>query len=69
MSWLVHSPKLKKSFVADAYGVNRRLVMHNDYVVVGPAGDPDKNQGMKQGNRKPLKKDRQAAGSLFLSRG
>src|SRR4030067_1124152 len=44
---LVHSPAAEKKFVAEGYGVNRRLVMHNDYVVVGPAEDPAKIKGMK----------------------
>ena len=34
---LVHSPAAEKKFVAEGYGVNRRLVMHNDFIVVGPA--------------------------------
>ena len=64
---LVHSPEAEKKFVADAYGVNRRLVMHNDYIIVGPAGDPAKIKGMKQGTE--AFKKIAAAGSLFLSRG
>ena len=64
---LVHSPEAEKKFVADGYGVNRRLVMHNDYIIVGPAGDPAKIKGMKQGTE--AFKKIAAAGSLFLSRG
>ncbi|MBI4570338.1 MAG: substrate-binding domain-containing protein [Chloroflexi bacterium] len=37
---LVHAPAAEEEFVAEGYGVNRRLVMHNDFVVVGPADDP-----------------------------
>lgn len=37
---LVHSPEAEQKFMAGGYGVNRRLVMHNDYMVVGPAVDP-----------------------------
>ena len=33
---LVHSPAAEKKFMADGYGVNRRLVMHNDFIIVGP---------------------------------
>jgi tungstate transport system substrate-binding protein len=44
---LVHSPAAEKKLVADGFGVNRRLVMHNDYVVVGPAADPAKIKGAK----------------------
>src|SRR5512146_329413 len=39
---LVHSPAAEKKFMADGYGVARRLVMHNDFIIVGPAGDPAK---------------------------
>jgi tungstate transport system substrate-binding protein len=37
---LVHAPAAEEEFVAEGYGVNRRLVMHNDFVVVGPPDDP-----------------------------
>ena len=36
----VHDPFREEKFVAEGYGVNRRAVMHNDFVVVGPAKDP-----------------------------
>ncbi len=37
---LVHSPSAEKDFMTNNYGSDRRLVMHNDFVVVGPASDP-----------------------------
>ena len=37
---LVHSPEAEKALVADGAGVNRRIVMHNDFILVGPAWDP-----------------------------
>jgi tungstate transport system substrate-binding protein len=37
---LVHSPKDEAAFMAAGYGVNRHLVMYNDFVIVGPADDP-----------------------------
>ena len=37
---LVHAPSVEEAFVAEGYGTNRRLVMHNDFIVVGPADDP-----------------------------
>lgn len=37
---LVHAPEVEKKFVADGWGVNRRQVMFNDFIVVGPATDP-----------------------------
>jgi tungstate transport system substrate-binding protein len=37
---LTHAPSSEEEFVADGYGVNRQLVMHNDFIIVGPADDP-----------------------------
>ncbi|OGO50547.1 MAG: tungsten ABC transporter substrate-binding protein [Chloroflexi bacterium RBG_16_68_14] len=37
---LVHAPDAEEEFVAQGYGINRQLVMHNDFVIVGPADDP-----------------------------
>ena len=37
---LVHAPEAEKKFVSRGYGVNRRSVMFNDFVIVGPRGDP-----------------------------
>lgn len=64
---LVHSPDAEKKFVADGNGINRRLVMHNDFIIVGPAGDPAKIKGTKS-SAEAMKKIA-AAKSLFLSRG
>jgi len=43
---LVHAPDSEKKYVTDGLLVNRRLVMHNDFLIVGPAGDPAKIRGM-----------------------
>ena len=37
---LLHSPDAEKEFVANGFGIDRRLVMHNDFVIVGPPSDP-----------------------------
>jgi tungstate transport system substrate-binding protein len=37
---LVHSPEAEVKFVAEGTAGQRRLVMHNDFVLVGPAADP-----------------------------
>lgn len=37
---LVHSPDAEKKFMAAGAGFRRRLVMHNDFVIVGPPADP-----------------------------
>ncbi len=36
----VHDPFREEKFVAEGYGVNRRPVMHNDFVIAGPSNDP-----------------------------
>lgn len=37
---LSHAPELEEAFVAGGFGVNRRDVMYNDFVIVGPPDDP-----------------------------
>jgi tungstate transport system substrate-binding protein len=64
---LVHSPDAEKKFVADGFGINRRLVMHNDFIIVGPASDPAKIK-VEKSSKEALKKIA-AANALFLSRG
>ena len=36
----VHDPAAEEKFVADGFGVERLPVMTNDFVLIGPAGDP-----------------------------
>jgi len=63
---LVHSPAAEKKFVAAGYGINRRIIMHNDFVIVGPPADPAKIKGTKKaaaGFQKIA-----SAKALFLSR-
>ncbi|MEW6187970.1 MAG: substrate-binding domain-containing protein [Thermodesulfobacteriota bacterium] len=64
---LVHSPAAEKTFMDQGFGVTRMLVMHNDFIVVGPPSDPAKIKGMKL-TKDALKAIAQS-GSLFLSRG
>jgi len=42
---LVHSPAAEKKFVAEGYGINRRIIMHNDFVIVGPPQYPAQIRG------------------------
>jgi tungstate transport system substrate-binding protein len=37
---LVHSPDAEKTMVAAGDGIERTLVMHNDFIIVGPKADP-----------------------------
>lgn len=63
---LVHSPDAEKKFMADGFGVSRRLVMHNDFVIVGPAADPARIKVTKVAEA--MKRIAQS-GTIFISRG
>ncbi|MGA1796467.1 MAG: substrate-binding domain-containing protein [bacterium] len=63
----VHSRPAEDAFVAAGYGVNRRDVMYNDFVIVGPEGDPAGIRGLKDAGE-ALKKITQSQ-SRFVSRG
>ncbi len=63
---LVHSPKAESQFMTDGWGKERALVMHNDFIIVGPASDPAKIKGLKPAD---AFKAIAAAGSTFVSRG
>ena len=64
---LAHAPSLEKKHVADGKMTNRRLVMYNDFVVIGPQDDPAKIKGEKSAPTAFRKIA--AAGSRFVSRG
>jgi len=64
---LVHAKALEEKFVADGFGTKRYDLMYNDFVVLGPAADPAKIKGMKDGSA-ALKAIAQAQ-ALFVTRG
>ena len=43
---LAHAPGLEKKYVEDGKMSNRRLVMYNDFVLIGPADDPAQIKGL-----------------------
>ena len=63
---LVHSPDAEKGLLVDGGGVNRRLVMHNDFILVGPANDP---AGLAKLSTIQCLQRIAAAKALFMSRG
>ena len=64
---LVHAPAAEKAFVDAGYGVDRRDVMYNDFVLVGPAADP---AGIAKSGDANMALERIAAkNALFVSRG
>jgi tungstate transport system substrate-binding protein len=64
---LVHSPAAEKKYMDGGYGINRLLVMHNDFLIVGPSDDPAKIKGLK--SAVDAFKAIAAAQSTFVSRG
>lgn len=62
---LVHDPKSEERFVAEGAGVNRRQIMYNDFIIVGPAEDPAGVRGLSASEA--LKKIG-SAGAAFASR-
>ncbi len=42
---LVHAPATEIAFMEEGYGKDRALIMHNDFIVVGPAPDPSGIKG------------------------
>lgn len=64
---LVHARKLEDKFVADGFGVNRRDVMYNDFVIIGPKNDPAQVKGAKT-SAEALKKIATSE-ATFISRG
>ena len=65
---LVHARPSEDKFVAEGYGVNRRDVMYNDFILVGPPGDP---AGVKTAGKDVLKGLKKIVDShaRFISRG
>jgi tungstate transport system substrate-binding protein len=64
---LVHARAAEEQFVAEGYGVNRRDVMYNDFVLLGPPADPAK---LKEATTLQDAMRRMAGGRTpFLSRG
>src|SRR5438445_9838674 len=45
---LAHAPALERKYVEDGTMLDRRLVMYNDFVIIGPSDDPAKIKGMKR---------------------
>ena len=64
---LVHARAREEQFVAEGYGTNRRDVMYNDFVIIGPNSDPAGIAGLTDA-AEALKRIA-AAGATFVSRG
>ena len=64
---LVHARSLEDAFVEAGHGVNRKDVMYNDFIVVGPESDPAGIKGMT--DAAAAFKQIADTGSTFISRG
>ena len=64
---LVHDRVGEDKFVAEGFGIDRRDVMYNDFIIVGPKSDPAHIRGLKDA-RKALEQIA-AAAAPFASRG
>ncbi|MBC8439210.1 MAG: substrate-binding domain-containing protein [Deltaproteobacteria bacterium] len=63
---LVHAPSAEKKFIEKGYGKDRRQIMYNDFIIIGPANDPAGVKGKSISDVLITIKSRQA---LFMSRG
>lgn len=64
---LVHAPSSEKKLIDNKTAINYQLVMHNDFVIVGPTADPAKVKGTK--TTVDALKAISASPSIFVSRG
>jgi tungstate transport system substrate-binding protein len=64
---LAHAASLEKKYVAEGKMSNRRLVMYNDFVIIGPPDDPAKIKGLPKA-LEALKRIAESQ-SRFVSRG
>lgn len=69
---LVHAPDAERKFVADGFGVERREIMYNDFVIVGPESDPagiGATGDVGSGGAAAALAGIAASGEAFISRG
>jgi len=63
---LVHAPPAEKKYIAAGFGKDRREVMYNDFVIIGPENDPAGIKGKSISDALTVVKNQQA---MFMSRG
>ncbi len=63
---LVHAPPAEKKYIAAGFGKDRREVMYNDFVIIGPENDPAGIKGKSISDALAAVKNKQA---MFMSRG
>ncbi len=63
---LVHAPPAEKKYIANGYGKDRRQIMYNDFVIIGPQNDTADIKGKSISDALKLIKSKK---SIFVSRG
>lgn len=63
---LVHAPASEVTFMENGFGKDRALVMHNDFVIVGPSSDPAEIKGLAV---EDALKSIDESSATFISRG
>lgn len=63
---MVHAPPAEQDFIAKGFGKNRREIMYNDFILIGPPGDP---AGIKGKGVTEALQIIGSSGSFFVSRG
>jgi tungstate transport system substrate-binding protein len=63
---MVHAPPAEKKFVQEGFGADRREIMYNDFVIIGPEADP---AGVKGKSIKDALQSLEAKQAIFTSRG
>lgn len=63
---MVHAPASEKKYVESGFGIHRREIMYNDFVIIGPAADP---AGIKKKSVVDTLKAIQSQTAVFVSRG
>lgn len=63
---MVHAPAAEKQFINSGFGLDRREIMYNDFVIIGPASDPANIKGSSVSTALKNIKTNQAG---FVSRG
>ena len=63
---MVHAPEAEKKYIENGFGMNRRQIMYNDFVIIGPRDDP---AGVKRKTVADALKSIAAKKDNFISRG
>jgi len=67
---LVHDPERELKFLQEGYGVNRKVIAYNFFVVVGPSEDPAKVRGLSPTDAfKKIRESEENKTTLWVSRG